>query len=161
MTTRKTLEQLTNESTAKSLPDLKLGLARMESIREALSTMSLGESSRRNTIAAASSTLDPLTKDSRKEIAKLLPSIEIIKLYKRKALIKIGNLTVVIGKYGVASYYMPTGISVSILNKSIESFFDSNIILDYIGAVIDSRERGESIYNYSQCTLPGIKTIAG
>jgi hypothetical protein len=160
MTTRKTLEQLFNESTAKSLPDLKLGLARMESIRKKLSTMNLGESSRRNTIAAASSTLDPLTQDSRKEIAKLLPTIEIIKLYKRKALIKIGNLTVVIGKYGVASYYMPTGISVSPLNTSVHSFLDSSIILDHIGAVVDGREQGESIHNYSQCALPGIKSIA-
>ena len=92
--------------------------------------------------------------DSQKELEKLFPTIEIIKRYKRKSLIRFGDLTVALGKYGVAIYFLPTGFTVNGLRLSIESFICSQSILEYIGAIPDGCEHGETIYNYSQCALP-------
>lgn len=160
MTTRNAFEQLTRDLTSQSLPALTLSVERVAAIKENLSQMTLGETSRRKTIAAASALLNPLAADSHKELRKLLPTIEIIKRYKRKLLIKYGDLTVALGKYGVAVYFLPTGLTVKGIRLSVESFICSQHILEYIGATPSGQEHGETIYNYSKCALPSLEEAA-
>lgn len=158
MTSRNAFEQLARDLTSQSLPVLRLSVERIESIKKEIDSMSLGERNRRKTIAAASASLNPLAQDSHKELAKLLSTIKIIKRYKRKSLIKFGDLTVSLGKYGVAIYFLPTGLTVEGLRLSIESFICSQSILDYIGAIPDGCKHGETIYNYSKCAVPVLQT---
>jgi hypothetical protein len=160
MTSNRAFEQFVKDLTAQSFNVLKQSLARAEAIEKITSTMKLGESSRRNFIAHASESLNPHASDSRTEMEKLLPTIEIIKRYKRKIAFKMGDLTLVSGKYGVTFYYMPLEAAIGNFRMSMQSVLNSKFILDYIGATADGWDKGDTIYNYSKCAVPATQNAA-
>lgn len=160
MSSNQAFEQFVKDLTAQSFDVLKQGLARADAIAAFTNPMTLGESSRRNFIAHASESLNPQASDSHVEMEKLLPTIEIIKRYKRKVVFKMGDLTLVSGKYGVTFYYMPLETAIGSFRMSMQSVLNSQFILDYIGATADGWDKGETIYNYSKCTAPTFQQAA-
>jgi hypothetical protein len=121
-----------------------------------MASMTLGESHRRQLLAAASQVVvSTLTHDEvKEELNRLYQNATVIYKTKRLALIRLGDLLCLASKFGVTVYNLPLlGWPLKSFQFSQHSMLDAKALLDIIGAVIDGRDRSDSVFNYSACVV--------
>lgn len=121
-----------------------------------MASLSLGVSHRRRLLAAASHIkVNELSDDEVKaELERLYTSATVIYKTKRLALIKLGELICMAGKFGVTVYMLPNlNWPLKSFQMSQHSLLDPRPLLDNIGAFIDGRDKSDSVFNYSSCVV--------
>lgn len=72
---------------------------------------------------------------------------------KRKAMLSIGDIFLIAGKYGVIVYDLPMENAIGSFGHSQHSILDSKPFLEKIGAVVDGRSKQDDLINYSDCVI--------
>lgn len=99
----------------------------------------LGESERRRLLAHT----------GLRSLEEAVEKTTVIRRNKRSALLQIGDLFAIAGRFGVIAYHLPSSVSIGSFNLSVYTVYGiDKAILDKIGAVVDGRDGPDCVYNY-------------
>ena len=90
-----------------------------------------------------------------KSLDEVFKSARVLHATKRKVIIQVENVYLFAGKFGQVVYDLPLGDVFSIGNFKYSQhsydFMSQKDLLLHLGATIDGRDKGDDVYNYSQC----------
>lgn len=114
----------------------------------------LGDSARREFLAAADAQVDAAELDAaelKQRVQKLYERAQVLLASKRQAILRVGELIVHCNRFGVSTFVLPLDIlGGRWASQRSTPDFDGGLS-DAIGAVVDGRDRGDRLYNYSAC----------
>ena len=82
---------------------------------------------------------------------------QVVYKLKRKAILRIGDIHLIAGRFGVIVYDLPSDLPITAFQHSQESILDSRPFLEQIGATADGRDGMDTVYNYSGCHIAALK----